>query len=738
MKESRILDSSAEVGLSVRVNESTETDEDEIFNEPINYQENVLIAALNPYSKRWDVVPIRIGFYIIGALIALVITFRGFHNLDMLGCAIGAIGAPLILRVSILISENWIFLYQYKKKQKAQYPMVTWLSFTLFMDCVYYFTNPNKPEDCRLTDKVRDAAEIFDHRKDAKFEKDGRFYFDFVADTGDGFNATYSVANLIGKKSLKVTEHHQDGTTVETELPRAKVLVHGGDICYPFPTYENFLMRFVQPFGWAFPKSRSEGESIYFACGNHEYMDGNQGFRKFLLPRENIGGWKFSQQGTYCALKLPQGWWAFIIDLGPEPEDIDEYQLEFFDSIEMDSTDKIILVYHVPDWIKCGTMGYNNMEILRMWRRDLGDRVRLVLAGDLHYYRRMEVDEDEFETPEIVVKTTNNNVAKVNCVVTDKQTFVIAGHGGGFGHSTDYPAVQRAELKGERKFLEKKCDYPEPQVWKNIFAYRWPLMFITTTNHIYSRVLGAVYMILFMGVYPNTYAGLSWTSFFWTMGRSAFFYYALGWLIVTHFIMVTANYAIPNFSKLVTAGVLITIHTMLHVLLAFVVRYGLDRFFIFFYKREIWQVNKFDIQDELSWLQIAGYTLSLNLAMYLFGTIFAPFITACYFAMSIKVFDWHYNEAISMLQHPHHKGFCRFAINSNGDLDMYSIVVDRYAGKWKEISPEKRTTEEPAKLQSQFLKHHLLERVTLKKVPKARSRKRPTLSNTYKDEPHRL
>ena len=37
----------------------------------------------------------------------------------------------------------------------------------------------------------------------------------------------------------------------------------------------------------------------------------------------------------------------------------------------------------------------------------------------------------------------------------------------------------------------------------------------------------------------------------------------------------------------------------------------------------------------------------------------------------------HYDEAFSSLQVPHFKGFCRFHITRSGDLEMYSLGLDK-------------------------------------------------------------
>jgi hypothetical protein len=46
-------------------------------------------------------------------------------------------------------------------------------------------------------------------------------WFDFMADTGDGGNSTYSVARLLAQPSLKMGK---------IELPRGDLLIIGGDL----------------------------------------------------------------------------------------------------------------------------------------------------------------------------------------------------------------------------------------------------------------------------------------------------------------------------------------------------------------------------------------------------------------------------------------------------------------------------------------------------------------------------
>lgn len=52
-------------------------------------------------------------------------------------------------------------------------------------------------------------------------------WLDFMADTGDGGNSTYSIARLLAQPSLCVTDEH---CLEYHELPRSTLLLVGGDL----------------------------------------------------------------------------------------------------------------------------------------------------------------------------------------------------------------------------------------------------------------------------------------------------------------------------------------------------------------------------------------------------------------------------------------------------------------------------------------------------------------------------
>ena len=55
-----------------------------------------------------------------------------------------------------------------------------------------------------------------------------------------------------------------------------------------------------------------------------------------------------------------------------------------------------------------------------------------------------------------------------------------------------------------------------------------------------------------------------------------------------------------------------------------------------------------------------------------------------YLYISCCFFHVHYDEAFSALRIPHFKGFSRMKIHTNGDLELFSIAVDRVPERWVE------------------------------------------------------
>lgn len=72
----------------------------------------------------------------------------------------------------------------------------------------------------RVQDESQKGDLLYDH-----FSEREDFWFDFMADTGDGGNSSYAVARLLAQPSICI----KSGGTKRT-LPRGDLLVIGGDL----------------------------------------------------------------------------------------------------------------------------------------------------------------------------------------------------------------------------------------------------------------------------------------------------------------------------------------------------------------------------------------------------------------------------------------------------------------------------------------------------------------------------
>lgn len=72
--------------------------------------------------------------------------------------------------------------------------------------------------------RVEEGAKQDDLLYDHLSEKD-ELWFDFMADTGDGGNSSYSVARLLAQPSIRVRCND-----TMLNLPRGNLLVIGGDL----------------------------------------------------------------------------------------------------------------------------------------------------------------------------------------------------------------------------------------------------------------------------------------------------------------------------------------------------------------------------------------------------------------------------------------------------------------------------------------------------------------------------
>lgn len=234
---------------------------------------------------------------------------------------------------------------------------------------------------------------------------DGEVWLDYVADLGDGFNATYSVAYLLAQSELTLDgpggrsgpngpngPNGPDGR----RLPRGEILVMGGDQVYPTASAVAYEDRCKGPYQAALPQPPPDSPppALFAVPGNHDWYDGLTAFlRLFVRSRDdNIGGWYTPQSRSYFAIGLPADWWLFGID-EQSGAYLDDPQLLYFENAatQLGPDSRVILVVPEPSWLKAvdNPDAYDAVDyFIRTIVAPTGAQVRLILSGDLHHYAR--------------------------------------------------------------------------------------------------------------------------------------------------------------------------------------------------------------------------------------------------------------------------------------------------------------------------------------------------------------
>jgi hypothetical protein len=222
-------------------------------------------------------------------------------------------------------------------------------------------------------------------------EEDGALWLDFVADLGDGFDSTYAMACLLGRRHLEVKGHGDP-------LPRGRLLVMGGDEVYPVASRNEYEDRFRGPYTAALPATPGTAPHLYAIPGNHDWYDGLTNFLRFFCAKREIGAWQTKQSRSYFALRLPHDWWLLAIDIQLDTY-IDEPQLKYFRQAGLKPGDRVILVTGKPSWVKvkpdrCPD-SYRNLEYFtEKVIAEAGAEVWATLSGDLHHYCRYRAADD--------------------------------------------------------------------------------------------------------------------------------------------------------------------------------------------------------------------------------------------------------------------------------------------------------------------------------------------------------
>ncbi|XP_048130397.1 uncharacterized protein LOC115757389 isoform X3 [Rhodamnia argentea] len=595
--------------------------------------------------------------------------------------------------------------------------------------------------------KVEDGVEqdlLYDH-----FSQRDDFWFDFMADTGDGGNSSYSVARLLAQPSL-----HVPTSDSVLSLPRGNLLLIGGDLAYPNPSAFNYERRFFCPFEYALQPppwykpeqiavnkpelpcgflelKRYDGPQAFIIPGNHDWFDGLHTFMRYICHKSWLGGWFMPQRKSYFALQLPKGWWVFGLDLALHC-DIDVYQFSFFSELvknKVADDDSVIIMTHEPNWLLdwyCNDVSGKNVSHLIC--DYLKGRCKLRIAGDLHYYMR------------------HSYVPSGSPVYV--QHLLVNGCGGAFLHPT-HVFCNFKRFCGAT--YETKAAYPSFEdssriALGNILKFR-------KKNWQFDIIGGIIYFVLTFSMFPqcklnhifkdDSFSGhlrsfffTVWTAFKYMLEHS---YVSLAGALLLLIAAITFVPSKVSRKKRVMIGVLhVSVHLTAALILMLLMELGvetcirhnllatsgyhtlyqwyreaesehfpdptglrarLERWTLGLYPACIkYLMSAFDVLEvmavtrtnickkglaSLSRGGAAIYYVSVFLYFWVFSTPVVSLVFGSYLYICINWLHIHFDEAFSSLRIANYKAFTRFHINSDGDLEVYTLAVDKVPKEWK-------------------------------------------------------
>ncbi len=489
-------------------------------------------------------------------------------------------------------------------------------------------------------------------------------WLDYVADLGDGFDATYSVASLLARDSLDL-----DG-----QKPRGRLLVMGGDQVYPAASTDVYEDRSKGVYRAAMPVAPEDPPTLFALPGNHDWYDGLTSFLRVFAQQRPFGGWQTEQTRSYFAIRLPQRWWLYAIDTQFD-DYVDAPQLQYFRgaSAELREGDAVILCTSTPAWVEAGAGGnskcYDTIEFFqREVIRPRGAQVRVMLSGDKHHYARYAERDGTAQKitsglggaylaathklpPSLVLPPPGSRVREPS----PQRTFELASR---------YPSRQDSELKAPGIFALP---------WRN--PGFWGLTGI-------AQLVATAAMLYGLGE---------------SAARSGVFGLLAAWspAIVAAAVLVLAGIAfaridLPEGSRTnMVAGVL---HALAHLALSV----G-------------WAVV-------LRWLyhDVLPDGTAADWLMFLIAAVGTPivigFVDAEVVALYLLVasrFGINLNEVFAGQSIEDHKGFLRMHIAQDGTLTIYPVKVERICRKWQ-ANPNGAPTE-PWLLPREPLRAELIE-----------------------------
>jgi hypothetical protein len=523
----------------------------------------------------------------------------------------------------------------------------------------------------------------------ARYEHDG-LWLDFVADTGDSWEATYAVASLLVDRHLWRRFPPSARKDFPGKFGPADVVALGGDLVYPMASRDAYRRRFRAPFTAALPKTTGHPIPGMFAIpGNHDWYDGLTSFCREFCQGGFLGGWQLFQRRSYFAVKLTKGWWLWGIDIALDTR-IDAPQQEYFLNIlqgserggspadEFEPGDRVILCTAKPAWLEISRYSDEAYRNLVYFVEDVveknGGDVPVILAGDLHHYSRYRSESD--------------------------RQMIVAGGGGAYLMGTHFlpgripKLARRPSLDADSRpsaavpspvqqtagdaFIASGFPYPSREVSRKLALGSLFLAF-RPANWRFCLLIGVVYWFLTRGVrqwrLPPTeqLPGGKFTDFLSLPKWIWFHPEATNLILVIAVIALCAVFAVVvnNRASRFLTMIWGALHGAIHVWLAVGVA-------LLFGPRTT-------LVDNI------GAAIHLpNVGSYVVPTLFAVIAGliggttgGIYLAVSDRFLDLHHNDAFAVQSLIDYRSFLRMRIRPDGLLEIFPIGLRRVPRRWR-------------------------------------------------------
>jgi hypothetical protein len=416
----------------------------------------------------------------------------------------------------------------------------------------------------------------------------------------------------------------------------------GGDQVYPVPKAAEYENRMLGPYRSALPCAPDDAPELFAIPGSHDWYDGLVNFTSIFCRERWIGGWKTRQSRSYFAIKLPNHWWLWGIDIQFGAY-IDQAQLRYFAGVavyQVEPGDRIILctAKEVESGRKQAEI-HSDRDVEYLEREIIqpsGAQVALYLKSGKHHYARYQ-EEDGV------------------------RAHITSGGGGAFLHPTHNLPERMTLAGGDGPVAYRKAEtYPSAEKSRSLRKYIWLL---PPYNFPLAAVLGTVQVLLaFM-------LGLQLKSRYVALGlgdlpRAVWESPTAFLLIILMILFLAAMVRFAHDARGIKRFLLGLVHSTLQLGSVAVVLVLASRLSATGGLRGAWSLAAFLVLVAL----LGGVGGTLGMSAYLWGT---------------NCLGLHANEGYAPLHYQHCKHFLRLHFDRDGALSVYPIGVDKVGRKWR-------------------------------------------------------